>query len=180
MGFAMSLACLDAPLNDVAPLTRSKSGVKQRRQTQTSVWQCLVVAEDDYRREMLARSAREQGWQPLLCADAGQAAVELGRTRFGLAMVDLEGFDGFTPDGYRQLAEQISHGGGPLMMVCGNEGDALEEIWARQLGVWLYLPGVDETCDLGMLCGEARKVNEKLRPELTEFRQATGKLARTA
>ena len=47
-------------------------------------------------------------------------------------------------------------------MVCGSEGDVLAEMWARQLGVWLYLAGVDPTCDLTSLCSEAQQVAEKL------------------
>ncbi len=36
------------------------------------------------------------------------------------------------------------------------------EIWSRQLGVWMYLPGVDDESDIAMLCGEARNAVEKL------------------
>jgi hypothetical protein len=38
----------------------------------------------------------------------------------------------------------------------------MEEIWARQLGAWMYLPGVNDHSDVAMLCGEARNAAEKL------------------
>jgi hypothetical protein len=47
-------------------------------------------------------------------------------------------------------------------VICGNEGRPQEEIWARQLGAWLYLPGVVESDDVAMLCGEARQIAEQL------------------
>ena len=34
----------------------------------------------------------------------------------------------------------------------------MEEIWARQLGVWLYLPGVVDDSDLSSLFEEGRAV----------------------
>ena len=49
-----------------------------------------------------------------------------------------------------------------LLIVCGTEGNPLEEIWAWQLGVWLYLAGVDLNCDVESLCSEARQVTNKL------------------
>jgi hypothetical protein len=49
-----------------------------------------------------------------------------------------------------------------LLVICGRDGDAMQEIWAHQLGAWLYLPGVDISGDLAMLCSQARMVVEKL------------------
>jgi hypothetical protein len=62
----------------------------------------------------------------------------------------------------RWLAERLAADGTLLLVLCGNDGEALEEIWAHQLGTWLYLPGVDEASDLSMVCSEARTVVEKL------------------
>ncbi|NIL99064.1 MAG: hypothetical protein GTO53_13870, partial [Planctomycetales bacterium] len=45
-----------------------------------------------------------------------------------------------------------------LVALCGNEGNALEEIWARELGVWLYLPGVVDDSDLSSLLEAGQQV----------------------
>ena len=57
------------------------------------------------------------------------------------------------------------------LIVCGNEGATEEEIWVRQLGAWMYLPGVTEGSNLSLLCSEARHIAERL------SRSATGVLA---
>ena len=48
------------------------------------------------------------------------------------------------------------------MAVCGKPDDTLGEVWSRQLGVWMYLPGVDSQSDIALLCGEARNILTKL------------------
>ena len=46
---------------------------------------------------------------------------------------------------------------GLLLVICGHEGEVEEEIWARQLGVWLYVPGLSNAPaeDLSLLCQQA-------------------------
>jgi hypothetical protein len=46
--------------------------------------------------------------------------------------------------------------------VCGNPNDTLGEVWSRQLGVWMYLPGIDSESDVALVCSEARSIVEKL------------------
>ncbi len=48
-----------------------------------------------------------------------------------------------------------------LMVVCGAEDDREEEQWARQLGVWAYLPGATDFGGLRMVFAEARKAVAK-------------------
>jgi hypothetical protein len=79
-----------------------------------------------------------------------------------MVIVDLEGAPLQSPDGFRVFAERIAGESNRLIVVCGNEGNAREEIWARQLGAWMYLPGVDDQSDVAMVCGEAKNVVEKI------------------
>jgi hypothetical protein len=62
----------------------------------------------------------------------------------------------------RKLVEQLAARNGPLLAVCGKPDDTLGEVWSRQLGVWMYLPGVDSQSDIALLCGEARNILTKL------------------
>ena len=94
--------------------------------------------------------------------DAVSAAALASRVRFHLAIVDLERPRGAPPPGYCRLAESLAKQGGLLLVICGRDGEAMQEIWAHQLGAWLYLPGVDINSDLAMLCSQARMVVEKL------------------
>ena len=109
---------------------------------------------------MLERAANEAGWDTISCgdADAGWSAVK--RQRFQLAIVDIDHVA--TPAALQKLSEEVAGMEHTLLMLCGNEGEALEEVWARQLGTWLYLPGVTEGNDVTSLCEQARPVAEKL------------------
>jgi len=96
--------------------------------------------------------------------DAEAARGAASRIRFRLAVVDLYRTHGTPPVGLRGLCELLAADGTALLVICGNDEDAVEEIWAHQLGAWLYLPGVEADSDLAMLCGQARTVVEKFEP----------------
>ena len=121
---------------------------------------CLVVAEEAARRGMLASAAEEVGWDVIVCdsVDTGWHVCE--RERYEMAIADMA----MLPDAtaMRDLISQMASHPNLLLMICGNEGDGLEEIWARQLGAWLYLPGVSERCDVEALCRQALPVAERL------------------
>lgn len=154
-------------LSEVQPFARVEVQPPRRAKTRGSLLRCLVLSEGPRRRQMLCRSAEESGWDTVVCHDAGQAEIEAQRFRFQLAILDLAATGGVAPEGFRQLGERLARDSGPLLMICGQDDDTLEEIWARQLGAWLYLPGVDDTCDVAMLCREALKAAGKLHPNLS-------------
>ena len=124
-----------------------------------AVLQCLIVSADPRRRTMFERAACEGGWNTSLCVDAEAALVHISRSFIQLAIVDLEGQ---LPDALRAVVERLSSDSGLLVIVCGNEGRIEEEVWVRQAGAWLYLPGVTETSNFALLCGEARQIAQRL------------------
>jgi ActR/RegA family two-component response regulator len=109
---------------------------------------------------MLERAAGDAGWDVIVCDDSNAGWTAVKRQRFQLALVDFE--ESSECDELKLLSSEISEMRNTLLMLCGNEGDALEEIWARQLGSWLYLPGVSEGSDVTSLCEQAIPVAEKL------------------
>jgi hypothetical protein len=76
-----------------------------------------------------------------------------------LAVVDLADE---RADDFRPLLEELTKCNGLLAIVCGNEGSREEEIWVRQRGAWMYLPGVVDSSNISLLCGEARQIAERL------------------
>jgi hypothetical protein len=96
------------------------------------------------RREWLSRAATTAGWDTVVCADEHNATAALRRTRFRLAWVDLD-HPGPASSGFRDLCQTLAGTPGLLLAICGHVRDPQEEIWARQLGVWLYLPGISQT-----------------------------------
>jgi len=149
--------------SNVTTLPREGSLRRGQRQLETGIFRSLVVSPHRRRLRMFERAAAIAGWEPTLCRTAQEAIAYLERFRWQLLILDLDpGAEGTALEGGREVLDRIGLRASPLVMVCGREGDALEEIWARQLGVWLYLPGVDEDCDIAELCSEALKTADKL------------------
>ena len=148
----------------IAPAVHAHAVIAQRAAPVIGLLECLVVAGGRQRQEMLATAAAERGWETIVCQDADSALRCLAQHSVRLALVDLEGG---TRTRLAHLLEKLAASRGLLLIVCGNEDDAGEELWIRQLGAWLYLPGVVESSDLSALCGEARQIAEKLEPRLT-------------
>ena len=133
-----------------------------RKCTGTGVYPCLVASVDPRRRDALASAASDQGWSPIVCADARNASSASRRMLLGLALVDMEKPDGGTPSEFRGLTEQLVNSQNLLVVVCGHEDDPREEIWARGLGAWLYLPGVGDGPEVATVCQEAMVVSRRL------------------
>lgn len=124
--------------------------------------QCLVVSAHAERRETLRRAAIDGGWLPLVFADAELAWEESRRSATPLVVVDVHDDADRPADANRWLFERLSREPGHLMTACGC--DALppsDEIWARQLGAWLVLPGVVDAHDVSVVFEEAGKVLDR-------------------
>jgi len=123
------------------------------------VFQCLIVSADAERSAMFEQAATEGGWKTYRCPDAATALQHIDRSLVQLAVVDLEGQPA---DAFRPVVDRLTATSGLLLIVCGNEGDIDEEVWVRQLGAWLYLPGVLDSSNIALLCGEAKHIAERL------------------
>jgi DNA-binding NarL/FixJ family response regulator len=119
---------------------------------------CMVIGFSDKRRQLLSSAAAATGMTVVESADPKAARVQLLRNPPALVVLDLEDTSGSAPEALKSLAERVSKQRDLLIAMCGNEGNAREEIWARQLGVWLYLPGVVNDSDLSSLLEEGSQV----------------------
>jgi ActR/RegA family two-component response regulator len=128
----------------------------------TDALNCLVVAAETGRRENLGFAAREGGWQVTLCADSATAISQASHALTQLAIVDLTGATESQLATFRFMVEHLACGSRMLLLICGKLDDPKEEIWARHLGVWMYLPGAIDGSDLVGLCSAAREAVERL------------------
>jgi hypothetical protein len=142
-------------------LSEAGQAVRAPRRTNDRL-QCLALAVDSRRRQELAAAAREAGWLALECDDAPSALLCLQRMLVGLALVDLDQATDDERQEIRSAIEVLASQSSLLIVLCGQENQPQEEIWARQLGVWLYLPGVKDGTELSGLCSEARPLAERL------------------
>ena len=131
------------------------------RSCKPGLFQCLVVSEDALRRDMLRRSAEQSGWETIVCTEAEGAMQVALRTPLQLAIVDLESASGQRPADFEPLLRKLAVTSDILLIACGNDENIQEEIWARQLGVWLYLPAVIDVEGMTTMCDEARQIADR-------------------
>jgi hypothetical protein len=154
----MSDLQLSLPATLSSPDTRATGA----RRAPPTTHLCLVVSTSARRAQLWVRAAHEEQWATIVCNNADDAIRQAVRQRIELALVDLQSAPPPQERLLRKLVEQLAARNGPLLAVCGKPDDTLGEVWSRQLGVWMYLPGVDCQSDIALLCGEARSILKKL------------------
>jgi hypothetical protein len=137
------------------------SSVPQRRRFNTQgSHQCLVLSKDSDRSEMLARMAIQGGWEVTIVCDVKSAWRTSCDKSHALTIVDNESANDRTAE-MREFAEHVGSQPNTLLVVCGTPEQIEEELWARQNGAWMYLPGVGPDADLGTICAEALFISKK-------------------
>jgi hypothetical protein len=138
---------------------------------EVGLYQCLIVSAHASRLGLLSESALAAGWEPVPCCDPAAGLAASGVVHPQLALVDLE--CAALPE-YRSLLEKLATTSGLLLVVCGKEGDPQEEIFVRQIGAWLYLPGGMEGEQMSLLCTEARAISERARDKSKQSARLSG------
>ncbi len=145
-----------------AVLVSPEIGVPAKRRSAVDLHTCLVVSTSARRAQLWVRAAHEEHWTTIVCTTADDANRQSVRNRIDLALIDLQAASKECEVLLRGLVEQLAARKGSLLAVCGKPEDLLGEVWSRQLGVWMYLPGVDSQSDIALLCGEARNILKKI------------------
>jgi DNA-binding NtrC family response regulator len=136
------------------------SGMLPRSMRRTAMLDCLVVSGDSARRRRFEAAVELAGW--LECASpetSGEIRQAIDRD-FQLVIVDIASPLGDRVSDSVEIAEEMAARPGTLLVICGSEDNVDEELWARQLGAWLYLPGVCDGDSLTSLCVEARRLRD--------------------
>jgi hypothetical protein len=122
---------------------------------------CLVVSGDESLRHRLDTMADLAGWS---ACDTPVDAADLRSVIDGdyhLVIVDIARPVGERVNDTVEIAEEFAGRPGTLVVVCGSGESVDEELWARQLGAWVYLPGVSGGDALMSLFAEAGRVAER-------------------
>ena len=116
---------------------------------------CLVYSGNERLREAIVEAAIHAGWVAIPCCDIAGAEREVRESRFEMAWLDITSEEDAAS--HQSLCQTVSQLPDVLLAICGMEGSQTEEIWARQLGTWLYLPGAsaDDRQEIELLCEQA-------------------------
>lgn len=122
---------------------------------------CLLVTGDAALRSRLRMVAAMTDWT--VCdapadADAIRAAMD---REYDLVIVDIAHPCGERVADSVELAEDFARRPGTLLTVCSSGESLDEELWARQLGVWAYLPEMSTGDSLVSLFQEAGRTSAR-------------------
>ena len=154
----MMVAAVGITSEVLAP--EATTGTLPRSTRRMGLLDCLVVSGDSSRRGRFEAAAELAGW--LECASpetSGELRQAIDRD-FQLVIVDVASPLGDRVTDTLEIAEEMAARPGTLLVICGSEDNVDEELWARQLGAWLYLPGVCDGDSLTSLCVEARRLRD--------------------
>ncbi|MBM4020994.1 MAG: hypothetical protein FJ284_01905 [Planctomycetes bacterium] len=122
---------------------------------------CLVVSGDESLRHRLDTMADLVGWSACETpADAAELRTFV-EGDYHLVIVDIARPIGERVNDSAEIAEEFAGRPNTLVVVCGTGESVDEELWARQLGAWVYLPGLSEGDALMSLFSEAQRVVER-------------------
>jgi hypothetical protein len=135
-------------------------------QTSIAVADCLVASPDDSRLSRLADAAETAGWQVVRASNVEAASDFSDRIAFRLAIVDLAPCRQLNEERFRCLAQRLALNERSLLAVVGREGDAPQEIFARSLACWLFLPDIGEASELTSILRHARETQKTIDPNI--------------
>lgn len=118
---------------------------------------CLILSWSDQRAERFRSAAEREAWEVIVCSGAGKFLKYVFQQKIPLTLVDLPHVEW---EGYAELQRATAKAcevGDSLLIICGAKEDENEESWARQLGVWAYVPDVARPTELDWVFVDARK-----------------------
>lgn len=144
-----------------ATLPRRESALPSSGLVLPSMLHCLMLTWCDERTELLCTAAENESWNSTVNLDFQEYLRNLFRLRVPLTLIDLPSLESTSYPSIQQAAGHASEIGSLQVIICGNEGHHEEEIWARSLGVWAYLPGDSGQAGLEYLFSDARQALAK-------------------
>lgn len=122
-----------------APRTAELCPPRQSRLPLHKTHQCLVFANAGERQRFLRASAEAQAWDAIVCCDTGEFLRCAFRRRVPLIIIDLPDDDRASQE-LRRAAQSAVRSQESLLVVCGRASNPEDELWARSLGAWSFLP----------------------------------------
>ena len=122
---------------------------------------CLVVSGDNGFRGRLHTMSELGGYASCDLPTDVEGLQQAIDGDYHLVIVDIARPVGDRVNDTIEMAEEFAARPGTLLVVCGSEDSVDEELWARQLGAWVYLPGVSSSDALMSLFAEARRVSDR-------------------
>jgi hypothetical protein len=125
------------------------------------VMRSLVVSGDRGLRNRLESVSELSGWSACVAPVDAMSLCSAVEGEYQLVVVDIANPVGDRVNDSIEIAEEFAGRPDTLLVVCGSDDNVDEELWARQLGAWVYLPGVSSGDAMVSLFSDARRVAER-------------------
>lgn len=121
--------------------TQEDPGLVARRSlAPPGLLRCLVVSWSECRISLLRAAAEAEAWEAIACSNPRQFLRNVFQESVPLTLIDLPPASSKVYSEFRVAAVRAKDRGESLLVVSVAEGCATDELWARELGVWSYLP----------------------------------------
>jgi len=118
---------------------------------------CLVFSWSDQRALRFQKAAEREAWEVTVCNGARQFLQHVFRQKVPLTLVDLPAVELESYSVLQNATAKVREVSDSLLIICGSEENEKEETWARQLGVWAYVPDTENSEEIDWIFTEARK-----------------------
>ncbi len=142
-------------------LPAGKQHVVERVVAPPGLLRCLIVSWSEQRAKRLQSAAAKEAWKAISCSDAQQFLRNVFQWKVPLTLIDLPQGDSADYPELQDATAKAKRASDALLVICGAGEDPEEELWARQLGAWSYLPEVSRPAALEWVFSEARKALAK-------------------
>jgi hypothetical protein len=122
---------------------------------------CLVVSGEVGFRNRLQAASELAGWEECTAPESVADLHSAIDGDYRLVLVDVANPVSDRVSDVVELAEEFAARPGTLVVICGPEDGVDEELWARQLGAWVYLPGAIAGDGLVSLFQEAGRLADR-------------------
>ena len=134
-------------LNSTSAHTRINLKVEQvarQKLAPPGLLRCLVFSWSERRTRVLRQAAEAEAWDAIACRDCAQFLRNVFEQRVPLTLVDLPEQSAAHFEEMREAATRAKEASKSLLVISVAKGSASDEIWARQLGIWSYLPEMSQ------------------------------------
>ena len=139
------------------------SPTASRESLRTTDLPCLVLTGDPALRRRLSAAAELAGWDAGESPTAAATVRESCRRDYRLVVIDLVSAPGCDRACLEATAAEFAARPDTLLVVCGAVEDRAQEIWARSLGAFAFVPGVAPGDSLISVFRDARLVARRQR-----------------
>ena len=141
--------------------SRSKVAPAPHQEAPPGLLRCLILSWSEQRAASLQEVAERESWEAIISVNSAKFLKQIFSQQVPLTLIDLPGSSEVCYEAMREVTKKAGSATDSLLVICSNGESELEELWAREIGVWTYLSTVTRPAELDWIFVEARRAVAK-------------------